>query len=152
MYHFIAANQCDICPRNLVALESGLNSVNACSIPNGLIYAQELLKLGSLDDDDVEAWLAFNWQSYPYRFVHDSLTQVINSDSGKKRRFREILAGLDALYGVPPDDSSTRLSSMEHKFSNMMRGFSKNAPEISSSLGLAAKTTLPTDSSSASTS
>jgi hypothetical protein len=112
--------------RNLVALESGLNSVSPCNIPNGLIYAQELLKLGSMEPDDAEAWLQFNWQAYPYKLTHAVISQVVHSESSRKKQaFKDILASLDQLYDVPPDDSA--LATIEGKFSSMSsmvrRGF-----------------------------
>lgn len=86
-----------------------------------------MLKLASLSDDDAQAWLQFNWQTYPYRLTHEMVRQIMASDSARKRRFKELLASLDELYGVPPDES--RLSSIEGmmrgdgKLSSMMRGF-----------------------------
>jgi hypothetical protein len=126
---------------NLVALHNGLNAINSCNIPNGLIYAQELLKLASLNDDDVDSWIQFNFQSYPFKLLHDIILQIMNSETTKKKRFKEILLSLDSLYGVPPDesrlagiesmmrvDATGKLSSMT---SMMVRGFTSSTTTTS---------------------
>ena len=107
-------------------MDNGLSSVHPCSIPNGLIYAQELLKVGAMDVDNAVAWLQFNWQAYPYRLVHQLFVQVMNSDSSRRKRFKDVLPLVDEIYGVPADEST--ITSIEGKFSSvssmMRRGFS----------------------------
>lgn len=109
--------------------------MHPCSVPNGLIYAQELLKIGAMDADDAAAWLQFNWQAYPYQFIHQIILQVINSDPSRKKRFKELLVIVDDTYGVLPEDST--LSSIEGKISSvssmMRRGFSSTRSENESS-------------------
>ena len=101
-------------------------------MPNGLIYAQELLKLASLEEVDALSWLQFNWQAYPYRFVQGVLLQTVNStaDAARKKHFKDLLAGLDDMYGVPPDDS--RMATIEGKLSSMMRGFGSGKTPVKS--------------------
>lgn len=92
-----------------------------------------------MEADDAVAWLQFNWQAYPYRLVHQLFVQVINSDSARKKRFKDVLPVVDEIYGVPADEST--LTTIEGKFSSvssmMRRGFttSKNENDSSSFKG-----------------
>lgn len=83
---------------DISALHSGLDSVHVCRPPRGKQYVDNYVKALYLSDEETVHWAQQSWQSYSQRHLHGLLQQALSSSLLKKKRLKDSLDALDALY------------------------------------------------------